>query len=92
MGSSERYRSNGNQGLSDAVVEAIAEHQGVDPTALVPPLYEVLDPDALDALFAPTHSSHHRSTGHVRFTYRAIEVTVESDGTVSIRKSDDCVE
>lgn len=37
--------------VSDALVEALAEAEGVDPLAL-DPVYEHVDTDALDGLFA----------------------------------------
>ncbi|AGB17527.1 hypothetical protein Halru_2957 [Halovivax ruber XH-70] len=64
------------------VVEAVAEADGVDPAMLDPPLYEVLDPEALDRLFAPTPTDPSRGT--VRFDYRGHEVTVRADGTVDV--------
>ena len=68
---------------SKAVVEAVAEAEGVNPVELSPPLYEVVDPDALDDLFAPT-TVNGRMDGEVRFSYVGYEVTVAGDGYVSV--------
>lgn len=64
-----------NRQLSEAVIQAIAEETGSDPTEFRP-LGEVIDPDALDALFLDT-------SGSVSFRYEGMEVTVRSNGTVT---------
>jgi hypothetical protein len=66
--------------LSDTsvdVIEAVAAREGVSPTELPEPLYESIDPDALDALFQV-------GTGRVLFEYLSYEVTVTSDGDVEL--------
>lgn len=65
---------------SMAVVQQVAERASVDATAL-PPLYESIDPDALDAIFASTTAGTSRS-GRVEFTYAGYRVTVCSDDGV----------
>lgn len=37
--------------MSHRVVTAVADREGVDPVELTTPLYEAVDPDALDSLF-----------------------------------------
>lgn len=69
--------------VSKTVVEAVSEAEGVQPEELTPPLYEVIDPDALGRLFAAT-SDGTRRHGTVNFVYRGYEVTVRDDGTVSV--------
>ena len=61
--------------VSVAVITAIAAKRGVEPTEL-PPLYESIDPDALDALFAPTRTGGPRR-GRLEFTYDGHEVVVD---------------
>ncbi|WP_339104716.1 HalOD1 output domain-containing protein [Haloterrigena salinisoli] len=68
--------------ISIAVVTAIASERGVEPTEL-PPLYESLDPDALDALFAPTRTGGPRR-GRLEFTYAGHEVVVECGSDLEI--------
>lgn len=63
--------------LSEAVLQTIADAEGVDPADLEAPLYEALDPDALDALFRT-------DVGSVTFGYHGYTVTVFADGTVDI--------
>lgn len=65
--------------LSIAVVEAVAEETNTAELRLPEPLHEVIDPEALDRLFAD------RSTdGCVRFQYCGYKVTAYSDGTVEV--------
>ena len=71
----------GTRSLTDAVVEAVADERGVDETALEP-LYEVVEPDALERLFAPRPDGSPRTTGRVIFEMAGCEVTVRSDGKV----------
>ncbi|MBV0923601.1 hypothetical protein KTS45_05245 [Halomicroarcula limicola] len=63
--------------LSDAVFEAVAAREGVDPTELPEPVFPQIDPDALDDLFRG-------GTGRVAFRYLDYEVTVRSSGDVSV--------
>ena len=70
------------ESVSIAVITAVAAHRDVDPTEL-PPLYEYLDPDALDSLFTPTRNSGSRS-GHLEFTYDGHAVVVDCADDVSI--------
>lgn len=73
--------------LSQAVIDAVAEHEGVEPTELEPPLYHAVDPEALDALFPETGRSG--STGRVRFSYDGRDVCVTSDGQVHVAEADE---
>lgn len=57
-----------------AVLRAVAEREGSDPVDL-PALYDAIDPDALDALFASTRTGTIRS-GSVSFEYAGYRVTV----------------
>ena len=64
--------------VSETVVDAISAAARVDPTTM-PPLYETVDPDALDALFrtdAPGVS--------ISFDYDGFTVEVEGAGTVRV--------
>ncbi|MDS0473853.1 HalOD1 output domain-containing protein [Natrinema sp. 1APR25-10V2] len=70
------------QSISVAVVTAVARRRGADPTDL-PPLYEWIDPDALDALFSPTRRGGSRD-GRLEFTYDGHEVAVDCTDGASI--------
>ncbi|AWB28721.1 hypothetical protein HARCEL1_11815 [Halococcoides cellulosivorans] len=66
---------------STAVVETVAYATDRDPTTL-DPLYEAIDPDALDRLI---RSSADRSAeAVVRFSYLDCTITVRADGTVVV--------
>lgn len=62
---------------STRVIEAVAEATDGDPLDMEP-LYDVVDPEALDCLFATA------VTGHVSFQYDGHDVTVHSDGRVLV--------
>lgn len=69
--------------LSTKIIENVAEFKGVDPVDL-PPLYSVLDPDALDALFGPAMNGTKRGGGTIEFTYAQQHIRVHADGRVLI--------
>ena len=61
--------------VTETIVDAVSEVEGCDPLTL-PPLWNVIDPEALDALFEPTRSRQPR-TGRVSFAYVGYEITVD---------------
>lgn len=65
---------------SEAVIDAVAAVEGVQPTELTPQLYDVVDPEALDKVFAGR-----ASLGKVVFNYISYEVSVHADGYVAIK-------
>ena len=67
------------------VVEAIAAREGLDTTDLDVSLYESIDPDALDALVETSRDRPARSPIRVQFSYHGYDVTVSSDGSLSVR-------
>ncbi|OAQ52693.1 hypothetical protein HTG_10225 [Natrinema mahii] len=68
--------------VSIAVVHAIATHRNVDPVTL-PPLYEWIDPDAIDDLFEPTRTGGPRR-GCLAFDYDGQTVTVDCTDGIAI--------
>lgn len=62
---------------SKRVIRAVAQEEGIDIAEIEPPLYDAIDPDALDSLFRDT-------TGELTFTYMDYTIQVTSSGTVSI--------
>lgn len=69
------------------VVKAVAQKEGVSPSELTPPLFSVVDPDALDALVQEDADSI-TSQVEVEFTYRGYVVQIRNGPTVSISVQD----
>lgn len=67
--------------MCEAVLSAVAKQESVPPEKLEPPLYEAIDPDALDSLFR-------NGTGRVTFEYSGYLVTVDVDCTVELTAVD----
>lgn len=66
--------------LCAAVADEVAAATGTPPTDLDPPLYEVVDPDAIERLFrGPADGADARLV----FTYAGCRVVVEGTGAVT---------
>ena len=63
-----RYDRSRGESPSVAVATALAQYTGEDVVEANTQLYEYVDPEALDALFADQYSGGSRSAGEVRFT------------------------
>ncbi|WP_368411922.1 HalOD1 output domain-containing protein [Haladaptatus halobius] len=70
--------------MSTSIVREIARREG-KPAEELASLYEAVDPEALEAIFAPRHNGQPRANGRVIFTYCGYEVTVTSDGTIDLK-------
>lgn len=68
-----------SRSVSKAVIDAVAAVEGIPPTELTPPLYDVVDPEALQSVFAGK-----ASMGKVIFNYNSCEVSVNADGYVAV--------
>lgn len=74
----------GRDPISTRVIEAVARARGVDFTEL-PPLYEAVDTDALDALFV-SRSTDAADVGlRLQFSYAECEVVVRSIEDIEVR-------
>lgn len=71
--------------LSVAVIETLAEAREESPVEMEQPLYDVVDPDALDRLFTADDAD---AVGRVVFELGAHEITVHSDGDILVRQID----
>jgi hypothetical protein len=60
--------------ISYAIVELVAELEGVNPTDVVP-LGEYVDTDALERLFEPSEQNGH-PVGTVKFEYSGYTITI----------------
>jgi len=65
--------------LTERIVEATTDVAGADALDL-PPLYDAVDPDALEALY----DRDGVDGPEVEFTYAGCGVTVRGDGSVSV--------
>ncbi|WP_458210846.1 HalOD1 output domain-containing protein [Haladaptatus sp. NG-SE-30] len=54
------------------------------PVEELDPLYDAIDPDALDRLYSPTYHGDVRSGGEVTFLYAGYQVVVDGSGTVEL--------
>lgn len=77
-----RCSIDGDKPLSCAVIDCVSKVDGGDPESR-PPLYDAIDPEALDNLF------HDRTDGEVTFTYLDYEITVTSDTVTTTRRLED---
>lgn len=69
--------------VSEQVVVEIAEARDIDPLEL-PPLYNVIDLEALNQLVDHGFSGSGTSPGYVLFTIAGCEVVVHSTGEVDV--------
>ncbi|QRV16833.1 hypothetical protein JMJ58_08195 [Haloterrigena salifodinae] len=63
--------------ITEAVVDAVSDVERCDPLTL-PPLWDMIDSEALDGLFAPARRGHPRA-GRVAFDYAGYEVCITVD-------------
>ena len=84
----DRSDAKQHQSLSFEIVDAVARQEGVDATEIEPPeyeaLYDAINPEALEALFAPREDGTPRTDGRVEFTYCGYDIVVTSDGEVDV--------
>ncbi|MFH5798437.1 HalOD1 output domain-containing protein [Haladaptatus sp. CMAA 1911] len=77
------YDIDPNETVTEGVVTATAAVTNTK-TNEMPPLFETVNADALDELFANSWGGRMRDTGRVTFTYCECEVVVLSDGRILI--------
>lgn len=80
IGTPSEGKSDSREAPVFAVVSAVAEASGTDPFEL-PPLNEVIDPEALNDLFA---SRPEASVEKVAFRYAGYDVAVHGNGDVRV--------
>jgi hypothetical protein len=79
---SEAQKQTPPEPISHRIVTAVAEYEGVDPVSLTPPLFDVVDPDALDALFPQDTDAN--SSVYCSFSYRGHLLEIHSGGVVTV--------
>lgn len=80
------YQSDPGQPLSEAIISAVASAEDVDQLELADehePLYNAIDPTALDSLFHSSGSTG-GSVGVVTFEYAGYRITVDQTGQVTL--------
>lgn len=77
------YELGADESVSVAVVRAVSAIEGRDPRTL-PPLSEVLDPEALDDLFEAQSDGRPRVGGRLSFIYSNSAVTIENGEYLSL--------
>lgn len=85
MEAQTRSLSTASQSLNEKILLTVAEAEGVDPLDLSSPLYDVVDPEALECLFA----DENRAVEHdltVSFEYLGWQVTIHDGGDVTLTK------
>ncbi|MDS0474668.1 HalOD1 output domain-containing protein [Natrinema sp. 1APR25-10V2] len=73
--------------VSQRVTQAVADATNTDPLELEP-LFEVINPESLNALFKPTKSGSPRDSGMVMFDYGGCDVRVHADGSVEVAEGE----
>lgn len=81
------YEIEPGESVSMAVVHAVSAVEGRDPRSL-DLLADVLDPDALDALFSPQADGTPRLGGRVTFVYSDCRVTVDNSEYLTLQLLD----
>ncbi|MFB6068835.1 MAG: HalOD1 output domain-containing protein [Halobacterium sp.] len=79
------YEETGDTELSVTVVHAVMDVTGRDPTQIH--LNDVVQPDALNAIFEDKHDGTSRRGGQLSFVLAGCQVEVTSDGEVLIDPS-----
>lgn len=78
-----RYDRENGRPPSTTVIDTIAQATGTEPGVLEP-LFETLDPDALDAVFDVDGGSPSSAAGRIAFRYEGWDVRVHADGRVVV--------
>ncbi|RZV05277.1 HalOD1 output domain-containing protein [Natrinema hispanicum] len=79
--------------ISSKIVDCVAKREQTDPLKL-PPLYDSVDPDALDDLFASGFQTGTDRSGRVEFQYNGYTVVVEfgNDPELTVKEQSELVE
>ena len=73
------------QGAAVAVIDAVANAAGREATEL-PPLYETVDPDAIDSLFDHRHQRSVPGECRFAFAYAGYDVVISDGPCVRVRE------
>jgi Halobacterial output domain 1 len=70
--------------ISVRVIDAVVETIGTDTTE-IDPLYDYIDPDALNDLFKSSENGQHHRGGRVEFQMEDHLIRISSDGDIEVR-------
>ena len=76
-----------NEPVTARILRTVAAYSNRSITEL-PPLFDVIDPVALDAIFAPAMDGSDRSEVSVQFKYAGFQIDVSTDSSVSVERAD----
>jgi len=86
IGIEATYQIDDDQTATEAVLEAVADQADVDVLDLAIPLYDAVDPDALETFYETAQDSFQTDTTSVSFTYYGYDVQVTGTGEVVLTK------
>ena len=76
----------GNRSLATTIVSTVATLSETTPDELER-IYDRIDPDSLETLFAPANGATRRNAGQVSFRLDRYTVTVHASGTIVVTDS-----
>jgi len=80
-----RYSGQRNtEEILTGVIEAVADHKSVDSMSLEQPLYEAIDPDALQSFLEVPGGTGESATRFVEFHYDGCRVRVRGDRSIDV--------
>lgn len=85
MGLDTDQDSDSTESIVVSILTEIARREGDPPQELVPPLYNVIDPDALETLFRKPISGESQKTVTLEFTYLDYRIVVRGPSEIEIQ-------
>lgn len=79
-----QYDQQQNHSLSTVIIQEMVEATGVEPSNIPEPLYESINPDALEELFHPLPDEADQKNRKVAFVFAGHYITVRGDGRIRI--------
>lgn len=84
-GNVERHAISAERSLSESVVHAVAEAEGIEPDRVASRVYDAVDPDALDRLFESPNDRIKRQDAQLSFRLDEYEVLIQGGELVMVR-------
>jgi hypothetical protein len=82
------YELGPDESVSTAVVRTVSAIRGREPSSLRP-LTDIVDPTALDTLFAPQHDGTPRAGGRLTFVYSDCYITIDNGEYLTLQLLED---